>query len=62
MSKVKVSNSLSNFKDIINNVASQLDTVQAKRKHDEVEVMLVEYSPHFREKKRNYKCKTISNL
>ena len=39
-----------------------MDTIKAKRKHDEVEAMLAEYCPHYREKKRNCKYKTIANL
>lgn len=61
--KVDLSNLVSNFKqNIINNVATQLDTMQDKRKHEEVEAMLAEFFPHYREKGRNHKCKTMANL
>ena len=37
-------------KDIINDVATQLDTMQDERKKDEVDAMLTEYYPHCRYK------------
>ena len=44
ISKLKVSNPLSNFKkDIINNVATHLDIMTTKKKHAEAKVKLVEY-------------------
>lgn len=48
VSKMDLSNFLSEFKkDIINNVATQSDTMQAKRKHEEVDAMLVELCSHY---------------
>ena len=62
-SKMELSNLLSNFKqDIINDVTTQLDTMQAQRKKEDDDIMLAEYCPHCREKKRNYQCKSVSSL
>ena len=47
-SKYDLSNQLSDFKqDIINNVATQLDTMQLKRKHEEVDAMLAKLYFHY---------------
>ena len=46
LSKTELSNLLSDFKqDIINDVATQLDTMQAWRKKEDAYIMLVEYCP-----------------
>ena len=63
VSKIELSNLLSYFKqDIINDVAIQLDVMQAWRKKEDANIMLAEYFPHCREKKRNYRCKPIASL
>ena len=62
VSKTKLSNLLSDFKqDIINDVATQLNTMQAWRKED-ADIKLAKYCPHYREKKCNCRCKPIANL
>ena len=61
VSKMELSNLLSNFKkDIINYVATQLDTIQAQRKKDEADAMLAKFYSHCRERKKNCICKTIA--
>lgn len=63
VSKVELSNLLSDFKqDIINDVATQLDTMQDQRKKEEDDLMLAEYFPHCREKKHNYQYKPIASM
>lgn len=63
VSKVKLSNLLSKLKqDIINDVATHLDNMQARRKKEETDVMLAIYCPHCREGKRNNKYKIIASL
>ena len=63
VSKTKMSNLLSDFKqDIINDVATQLDTMQKWRKKEDADIMLVEYCPHCREKKHNCRCKSVASL
>lgn len=60
---MKITHLLSNFKqDIIKNMATQLDTLQAKKKHEDVEAMLVEYYPHCRQKKKDCRCKMVANI
>jgi hypothetical protein len=39
-----------------------LDTMQARKKHDEAKAILVEFYPHCRQKKRDYKYKMVANL
>ena len=61
VSKMELSNLLSDFKqDIINDVATQLDIMQARRKKDEVDAMLTDFFSRCRERKKNYTCKTIA--
>ena len=61
VSKMELSNLLSNFKQyIINDVATQLDTMQAQRKNNEVDAMLIEFYSHCKERKKNCTCKTIT--
>ena len=63
VSKTELSNLLLDFmRDIINDVTTQLDTMQAWRKKEDANIMLAEYCPHCREKKRNYRCKPIASL
>ena len=63
VSKTKLSNLLSNFKqDIIIDVVIELDTMKAWRKKEDANIMLAEYFPHCREKKHNYQCKPIASL
>ena len=63
VSRMELSNLLSNFKkEIINDVATQFNTIKAQRKNDEVDAMLTEYCPHFREKKNNYRCKNVASM
>ena len=63
VSKMKLSNLLLDFKqDIINDVATQLNTVEERRKKDEVDAMLPEYCPPYREKKMNYRCNFFATL
>ena len=60
ISNMELSNLLSDFKkDIINDVTTQLDTMQAQRKKDEVDAMLDESCSHCRERKKNCTCKTV---
>ena len=60
---MELSNFLSNFKqEIINDVATHLGTIQARRKKDKVDSMLAEYCPHCREKKRNCRCNYVASL
>ena len=60
-SKMELSNLLFDFKqDIINDVTTQLDTMQAQRKKDKVDAMLTKFFSHCRERKKNYTCKTIA--
>ena len=54
ISKLKISNLLSDFKqDIINDVATQLDMMTAKKKKAKVELQLAEYCPHGRKQKKD---------
>lgn len=54
VSNMELSNILSNIKhDIINDVATQLDTMQAQRKKDEVDAMLTKFFSYCRERKKN---------
>ena len=63
VSKMELSNLLSNFKqDIINDVATQLDTMQARRKKDEADAMLTGYYPHCRERKKHCGCKFVASV
>ena len=58
---MELSNLLSDFKqDIINDVATQLDTMQAQRKKGEVDAMLTKFFIHYKERKKNCTCKTIA--
>lgn len=60
VSKMELTNLLFDFKKyIINDVATQLDTMQAQRKKDEADAMLTKFFSCCREKKKNYTCKTI---
>ena len=60
---MELSNLLFDFKhDILNDVATQLDTMQAQRKKDEADAMLTEFYSHCRERKKNCTCKTIVAL
>lgn len=62
VSRVEITNFLSNFKQgIINDMATQPNTLQEKKKQEEVEVMLAEYCPHCR-KKKDCKCKMVANV
>ena len=61
--KIELSNPLSDFKqDIINDVATQLDTMQAWRKNEDADIMLAKYFPHYEENKHNFWCKSIASL
>lgn len=63
VSRMEISNFLSDFKqDFINNMATQLDTMQPRKKHDEAKAILTEFFPHCRQKKRDCKCKMVANL
>ena len=58
---MELSNLQSNFKkDIINDVTTQLDTMQARRKKDEVDAMLIEFCSRCRERKKNCTCKIVA--
>ena len=49
ISKLEISNLLSDFKqDIINDVATHLDRMTTKKKLTKVELQLAEYYPHCR--------------
>ena len=63
VSKMELSNLLSDFKkDIINDVTTQLDTMQAQRKKDEADAMLTKFYHFYRERKKNCICKTIADV
>ena len=63
VSKMDLSNFLSDFmKEIINNVATHFNTMQARRRHEEANAMLAEFFSHYQEKKRNCKCKMVANM
>ena len=63
VSKMELSNLLSNFKQyIINDVATQLDNMQDRRKKDEVDAMLAGLYSHCKERKKNCTCKTIAAM
>ena len=63
VSKMELSNLLSDFKkDIINDVTTQLDTMQAQRKKDEVDAILTKFFPRCRERKKNCTCKIIAAM
>ena len=60
---MELSNLLFDFKkDIINDVSTQLDTMQAQRKKDEFDAMLTKFCSHCRERKKNCTCKTIAEI
>lgn len=62
VSKVELSNLLSNMKeDIINHLATQLDTLHIK-KHEKAEAMLTKYFPSYRKIKSNCKCKRMARI
>ena len=47
VSRMEITNLLSDFKqDIINNMATQLDTMQARKKHEEAKTILAKFCPH----------------
>jgi hypothetical protein len=49
VSRMDIPNLLSDFKqDIINNMATQLDIMETRKKHDEAEAILAELCPHCR--------------
>lgn len=63
ISKLEISNLLAHFKkEIINDVATHLDTMIAKKKHAEAESQLAEYCPHCRKQKKDCGCKLVANL
>ena len=63
ISKLEISNLLSNFKqDIINDVATHLDTMTTKKKHAEAKLQLDKYCPHFWKRKKNFQCKLVVNM
>lgn len=60
---MELSDLLPNFKkDIINDIARQLDSMQAGRKKEEANAMLAKFFSHCKEKKRNCRCKTIASM
>jgi hypothetical protein len=63
VSIIEITHFLSDFKiDIIDNMATQLDTLQENKEHEEVEEILVEYCPNCRQKKKNCRCKMVANI
>ena len=49
ITKLEISNLLSDFKqDIMNDVATHLDTMTTKKNHGKAKLQLVEYCPHCR--------------
>ncbi|GLJ22804.1 hypothetical protein SUGI_0429720 [Cryptomeria japonica] len=49
VSRLELSLLLKDFKeDIINNMATQLDTLVAKKKHEEADAFLAEFYPHYK--------------
>lgn len=63
VSRVEISNLLSNMKqDIINHLTTQLDTLHIMKKQEEEESMLTEYCPNYRQRKGNCKCKRVVSL
>ena len=60
---MELSNLISKFKkDIINDVTTLLDNMQAQRKKDEADAMLTEFYFRCRERKKNYTCKTVATV
>ena len=60
---VEFSNPLSDHKqDIINDVPTQPNNMQERRKKEEAGTMLAKYCPHFKEMKRNYECNIVASL
>lgn len=54
VSRMEITRLLKDFKeDIINNMATHFDTLQARKKHEEAKTILVEFCPHCRQKKRD---------
>lgn len=43
-------------------MATQLDTLQARKKHEEAEAMLAKFCPHCRQKKKDCKCKLLAKV
>lgn len=63
VSKMEITCLLKDFKeDIINNMATQLDTLQERKKHEEAEDMLIEFCPHYRQKKKDCRCKLLAKI
>lgn len=63
ISKMELSNMFSNFrKGIINDVSTQLDTMQALRKKDKVGAMLAQFCSQCKEKKMNCKSKIFASM
>ena len=61
--KIEISNLLSNSKqDIMNDVATHIDTMAAKKKHEKDELQLVEYCPHYQKQKKDCQCKLVANV
>ena len=60
---IEISNLLSDFKqDIINDIATHLDTITTNKKHVEAEVQLVEYCPHYWKQKKDCQCKLVASM
>jgi len=62
VSRVELSNPLTNMKeDIISHLASQLDTLQLK-KREEADSILTEYCPNCQQRKANCKCRRVASI
>ena len=60
ISKLEISNLLIDFKqDIINDVVTHLDTMNAKKKHVEADTQLAQYYPQC-QKKKDCLCKLVT--
>ena len=58
-----LSNLLSDFKqDIINDITTQLDSMQERRKNEELDAMLFEFCSHCGERKMNCYCKMVASI
>ena len=63
ITKLEISNLLSDFKqDIMNDVSTHLDTMNTKKKHAEAELQLAEYCPHCRKQKKDCQCKLVASM
>lgn len=41
---------------------TQMDTISAKKKHEEADAFLAEFYPHCRQRKKDCRCKMVANV